>query len=192
MKKWSQVRTGWPDKEIHLFGAGVDSGTYDYFTKAIVGEEHASRGDFTSSEDDNVLVQGVARDPLALGFFGFAYYDENQDKLKLVVGRRRQGGQRRGPDPAVARDGRDGTYQPLARPIFIYVKQAATRPEVAELRRVLPGARRRSWCRKSATSPLPGKAYELARRRFDQGQTGSMFDGAARRSASRWRRCSRE
>ena len=86
---------GWPDRELHLFGAGVDSGTYDYFTEAIVGKERASRGDFTSSEDDNVLVQGIASDELALGFFGFAYYAENKDKLKLVAGRRRQGRQRR-------------------------------------------------------------------------------------------------
>jgi phosphate transport system substrate-binding protein len=84
VKRWSQVRTGWPEQEIHLFGAGVDSGTYDYFTAAIVGVEHSSRGDFTSSEDDNVLVQGVASDRLALGFFGYAYYVENQGKLKIV------------------------------------------------------------------------------------------------------------
>jgi len=69
--KWNQVRPEWPDQEIHLFGPGVDSGTYDYFTEAIVGKEGASRGDFTSSEDDNVLVQGIATDPLALGFFGW-------------------------------------------------------------------------------------------------------------------------
>ncbi|OGW54307.1 MAG: protein sphX, partial [Nitrospirae bacterium RIFCSPLOWO2_02_42_7] len=84
IKKWNQIRTAWPDKEIHLFGAGVDSGTYDYFTEAIVGKEHSSRGDFTSSEDDNVLVQGISTDVLSLGFFGMAYYENNKDKLKLV------------------------------------------------------------------------------------------------------------
>ena len=83
--RWSQIRPGWPDKEIRLFGPGVDSGTYDYFTEAIVGKEHSSRGDFTASEDDNVLVQGIATDPLSLGFFGFAYYEHNKDKLKLVA-----------------------------------------------------------------------------------------------------------
>ena len=120
-------RTG----EIHLFGAGVDSGTYDYFTEAIIGKAKASRGDFTSSEDDNVLVQGVSSDELALGFFGFAYYEENKDKLKLVAGRRRQGRQRRRRDPAEPETVRTGTYQPLSRPIFIYVsKKAADRPEV--------------------------------------------------------------
>ena len=82
--KWSQVRKGWPDREIHLFGAGVDSGTYDYFTEAINGKAKASRGDFTSSEDDNVLVQGISNDELALGFVPYAYYEGNHDKLKLV------------------------------------------------------------------------------------------------------------
>ena len=83
--RWNQIRTGWPDEEIHLFGPGVDSGTFDYFTEAIVGTEDASRGDYTSSEDDNVLVQGVSGDQYALGFFGFAYFEENQDKLTLVA-----------------------------------------------------------------------------------------------------------
>src|SRR4030066_1964620 len=84
IKKWNQIRPNWPDKEIHLFGAGVDSGTFDYFTEAINGKGGASRGDFTASEDDNVLVQGIATDTLALGFFGVAYYEHNKDRLKLV------------------------------------------------------------------------------------------------------------
>ncbi len=78
------MRKGWPDREMHLFGAGVDSGTYDYFTEAINGKAKASRGDFTSSEDDNVLVQGISNDELALGFLPFAYFEGNKDKLKLV------------------------------------------------------------------------------------------------------------
>ena len=82
--KWSQIRKGWPDREIHLFGGGVDSGTYDYFTEAINGKAKSSRGDFTSSEDDNVLVQGIGNDELALGFLPFAYFEENAAKLKLV------------------------------------------------------------------------------------------------------------
>ena len=102
--RWSQVRAGWPDSEIHLFGAGVDSGTFDYFTEAIVGKEDASRGDYTSSEDDNVIVQGVSGDENALGYFGYAYYEENKDKLKLVADRRWRRRQRQGPDPAVAGD----------------------------------------------------------------------------------------
>src|SRR6185295_2427524 len=85
VKRWKQIRPGWPDQEVHLFGAGVDSGTFDYFTEAIVGKEDQSRGDYTSSEDDNVIVQGVSGDQYALGYFGFAYYEENQDKLKAVA-----------------------------------------------------------------------------------------------------------
>jgi phosphate transport system substrate-binding protein len=82
--KWNQIRKDWPDQEIHLFGPGVESGTYDYFTEVIVGKSHSSRGDYTASEDDNVLVQGIASDQYALGFFGLAYYEENMDKLHLV------------------------------------------------------------------------------------------------------------
>ena len=120
--KWSQVRKGWPDREIHLFGAGVDSGTYDYFTEVITGKAKASRGDFTSSEDDNVLVQGISNDELALGFVPFAYFEGNKDKLRLV------------PVNDVlptAQTIEDGTYKPLSRPVFIYVsKKAAVRPEI--------------------------------------------------------------
>jgi phosphate transport system substrate-binding protein len=129
--KWSQVRKGWPDREIHLFGAGVDSGTYDYFTEAINGKAKASRGDFTSSEDDNVLVQGIANDELALGFIPFAYFEGNHDKLKLVPvddGKADNGKDAIAPSPETIRT---GTYQPLSRPVFIYVsKKAAARPEV--------------------------------------------------------------
>jgi phosphate transport system substrate-binding protein len=129
--RWSQVRPGWPDREIHLFGAGVDSGTYDYFTEAIMGKAKASRGDFTSSEDDNVLVQGVSGDALALGFIPFAYYSENADTLKLVAvddGRADNGD---GPIAPSLETIRTGTYQPLSRPLFLYVSdRALQRPEV--------------------------------------------------------------
>jgi phosphate transport system substrate-binding protein len=125
--KWSQVRKGWPDREIHLFGAGVDSGTYDYFTEVINGKAKASRGDFTSSEDDNVLVQGIANDELALGFVPFAYFEGNHDKLRLVaVDDGKDGGILPSPETI-----ENGTYKPLSRPVFIYVsKKAAQRPEV--------------------------------------------------------------
>ncbi len=129
--RWSHVRDGWPDREIHLFGAGVDSGTFDYFTEAIVGQARASRGDFTSSEDDNVLVQGLANDELALAFIPFAYYEENQNLLKLVPvddGVADNGAGPIAPNPETIRV---GTYQPLARPVFVYVsKAAAGRPDV--------------------------------------------------------------
>lgn len=87
IKYWNQIRPEWPKEEIHLYGAGVESGTYDYFTEAIVGKSHSSRGDYTGSEDDNVLVQGVSGDKFALGFFGMAYYEENKAKLKIVPNR---------------------------------------------------------------------------------------------------------
>ena len=124
--KWNQIRPEWPNEEIHLFGPGVASGTYDYFTKAICGEEGASRGDYTASEDDNVLVQGISTDKFGLGFFGLAYYEENKDKLKLV-GVDGGNGVVTPTQTTVA----DGTYQPLSRPIFIYVNnKAAAREEV--------------------------------------------------------------
>ena len=125
--KWSQVRKGWPDREIHLFGAGVDSGTYDYFTEVINGKAKASRGDFTSSEDDNILVEGISSDELALGFVPYAYYEGNKDKLRLVaVDDGKDGGILPSPETI-----EKGTYKPLSRPVFIYVsKKAAQRPEV--------------------------------------------------------------
>jgi phosphate transport system substrate-binding protein len=133
VKKWNQVRASWPDREIHLFGAGVDSGTYDYFTEAIMGKAKASRGDFTSSEDDNVLVQGVSSDELALGFLPFAYYEENAARLKLVPvddEKADNGGGPISPSPDTIKD---GTYQPLARPLFIYVSERSlARPEVQQ------------------------------------------------------------
>ncbi|GAB3241287.1 PstS family phosphate ABC transporter substrate-binding protein [Hymenobacter seoulensis] len=127
IKRWSQVRAGWPDKEIHLFGAGTASGTYDYFTQAIVGTAHASRGDYTASEDDNVLVQGIATDQLALGFFGLAYYEENKARLHLVPVDDERADNGAGPilpSPATITN---KTYAPLARPLFLYVSQAAAR-----------------------------------------------------------------
>src|SRR6185503_19596422 len=133
VKTWSQVRNGWPTREIHLFGAGVDSGTYDYFTEAINGKAKASRGDFTSSEDDNVLVQGISNDEGALGFVPFAYYEGNKGKLKLVPV---DDGKKENGDGAIlpsAETFKNGTYQPLSRPIFIYMStKANAKPEVAK------------------------------------------------------------
>lgn len=126
--KWNQIRPEWPDAPIHLYGAGVESGTYDYFTEVIVGKSHSSRGDYTSSEDDNVLVQGVSSDKYALGFFGFAYYEENQDKIKLVAVDNGNGAVL----PSVETV-KNKTYSPLARPLFIYINnKAAERKEVQE------------------------------------------------------------
>lgn len=126
--RWNQIRPEWPDEEIHLYGPGVASGTYDYFTEAIVGESGSSRGDFTASEDDNVLVQGVSTDVNAIGFFGLAYYEENIDRLKLVGVDNGEGPVK----PSIATVS-DGSYEPLSRPLFLYVSgNAVQREEVRD------------------------------------------------------------
>jgi len=123
---WDDIRPEWPAEPIRLYGPGTDSGTFDYFTEAINGESGASRPDYTASEDDNVLVQGISGDENSLGFFGYAYYVENQDKLKIVPV---DGGN--GPIAPTATTINDGTYAPLSRPIFIYLNTASlVRPEV--------------------------------------------------------------
>ncbi len=125
---WNQVNPAWPDKRVKLYGAGADSGTFEYFTEAIVGKAKSSRGDFTASEDDNVLVQGVASDMFALGFFGYAYYIENNKKVHAVAVDSGSGGVI--PSAATVED---GSYQPLSRPIFIYVDAKSTdRLEIKE------------------------------------------------------------
>jgi phosphate transport system substrate-binding protein len=178
VKRWADVRSGFPKDEIHLFGAGVDSGTYDYFTKAIVGEEHKSRGDYTSSEDDNVLVKGISTDKLALGFFGFAYYNENKDKLKIVPvddGIKDNGD---GPITPSVEAIEKGSYQPLSRPIFIYVSRTdADRPEVKQLVRYYLNQGQK-LVGEVGYIRLPAQAYELAQKRFDALKTGSIFAGA--------------
>lgn len=131
VKKWSEIRAGWPDQEFRLYGAGTESGTYDYFTEAIMGESHKSRGDYTASEDDNVLVQGVSTDKFGLAFFGYAYYEENKDKLKVVPiddGNAENGS---GPVAPSVETVKNKTYSPLSRPLFIYVNsKAIERPAV--------------------------------------------------------------
>lgn len=126
VKNWSDLNPEWPEREIKLYGPGTDSGTFDSFTKSIVGEEGASRADYTASEDDNVLVTGVQEDKYALGYFGFAYYAENKDKLKLL-GVDDGNGPVRPSEETV----RDGSYSPLSRPLYLYVrKSSVAKPEV--------------------------------------------------------------
>jgi len=126
IERWSEIRDGWPDDEIILYGPDTDSGTFDYFTEAIVGESDASRSDYTPSADDNVLVLGVSGDATSLGYFGYAYYEENQDKLHSV--QIDNGDGCIGPERATIED---GSYAPLSRPMFIYVRRdALERPEV--------------------------------------------------------------
>jgi phosphate transport system substrate-binding protein len=171
---WNQVRPKWPDAPLKLFGAGADSGTFDYFTEAIVGKAKSSRGDFTASEDDNVLVQGVANDRNALGFFGFAYYIENQKKLKAVA---IDGG--KGPVAPSAKSVEDGTYQPLSRPIFIYVsKKALAKPEVKEfVEFYLKNAP--ALVKEVKYVALPAKAYTLGLEHLQKGKIGTVFGGEA-------------
>jgi len=126
--QWSDVRDDWPDRPLTLFGPGVASGTYDYFTEAIVGESGASRGDFTASEDDNVLVQGVSTDQSALGFFGLAYFEENQDKLRLVPVKDGEGEPVKPSMETVS----NNTYTPLSRPLFIYISKEAAQREAVQ------------------------------------------------------------
>ena len=128
MKMWSDVRSDWPNRRIKLYGPGTDSGTFDYFKEAIIGKKNIIRSDFTKSEDDNVLVTGVSGDKYSLGFFGYAYYAENKDKINVVP---IDGGN--GPVVPSGKTINDGSYTPLSRPIFIYVNpESAKRPEVDE------------------------------------------------------------
>ena len=175
--RWSQVRPGWPDKEVHLFGAGVDSGTFDYFTEAIMGKVDESRGDYTSSEDDNVIVQGVSGDEGALGYFGYAYYAENKGKLKLVAVDDGDDSNGKGPIEPSLESVKNGTYRPLSRPIFIYPKlKALDRPEVRSfvefyLNKGVPLISEVGYV------PLTDQEYEKVRARYTGRKTGSMFEG---------------
>lgn len=173
IKTWKQVDASFPDRALRLFGPGTDSGTFDYFTEAINGKSRASRSDFTASEDDNVLVQGVATDVGGLGYFGFAYYEENAKKLRSV--------------PIVNASGKpvspsrkaveDGSYNPLARPIFIYVSSASMkRPEVRDFVtfylqngvKLIP---------KTGYIPLPSKAYAGILQNVRSNKVGTVFGG---------------
>lgn len=175
VNNWKDVRPGFPDRPLRLYGAGTDSGTYDYFTAAIVGEEGTSRADFTASEDDNVLVTGVAGDPGALAFFGLAYYEESADKVKAVPVDGGKGGGCVAPSFESVESGR---YQPLARPEFVYVrKDRAADPAVAAfVRYYLTHARQ--IVRDAQYVPLSDETYGLVRARFDAQTTGSLFHGS--------------
>ena len=174
--RWNQVNPAWPDAPVKLFGAGSDSGTFDYFTEAIVGKAKSSRGDYTASEDDNVLVQGVARDVNAIGYFGFAYYVENKGKLKSVPIVEKAG------KPAVEPSMENvlkGVYQPLARPIFIYVSvKSLAKPEVKEfVEYYMKNGEKLS--REVKYVPLPSPAYGLAWEHVVKMKKGTKFGGIA-------------
>jgi phosphate transport system substrate-binding protein len=172
VQTWRDVRPSFPAEPISLYGPGTDSGTFDYFTEVINGESGACRPDFTASEDDNVLVQGVAGDPNALAFFGYAYYVENTERLKVVPVDPGDGAV--GPTDVTIND---GTYRPLSRPIFIYVStEAAERPEVqAFVKFYLENAA--ALVGEVGYVPLPERVYQLALERFEERVSGSAYSG---------------
>ncbi|HKQ29433.1 MAG TPA: PstS family phosphate ABC transporter substrate-binding protein [Burkholderiales bacterium] len=173
--RWNQVNPQWPDQPMKLFGPGADSGTFDYFTEAVVGKSKSSRGDFTASEDDNVLVQGVARDTNALGYFGYAYYIENKDKLKAVPIVNDKGQAVLPSLEAVEK----GTYSPLSRPIFIYVNAKSL--DKSEVREFVEYYMRNGaqLTREVKYLPLPAKAYTTAWEHVVKGKKGTVFGGTA-------------
>ncbi len=174
--KWDQVRDGWPAEDVRLYGPGVDSGTFDYFTEVVNGESQSSRGDFTASEDDNVLVQGIAGDEHSLGFFGYAYYIENQDKLKLVGIDGGEGCVTPSNDTI-----EDGSYQPLARPLFIYIKkESLANPHFeAFAKYYLSEEGGQALVRDVGYLPYSGEVYQLAQDRVERGLTGTLFGGGS-------------
>ncbi|MBI5708302.1 MAG: PstS family phosphate ABC transporter substrate-binding protein [Armatimonadetes bacterium] len=173
--KWSDIRAGWPDRPVKLYGPGTDSGTFEYFTEAIVGKKNASRGDYSASEDDNVLVQGIAGDEGALGYFGLSYYLANKDKLSLVAVDDGNADNGAGPIAASETTVRDGTYQPLSRPLFIYIKKSSLdQPHVAAFAKF--------YIQNAATLSaetgyvaLPDSAYPMIEKRLQDKVLGSVF-----------------
>jgi len=173
--RWNQVRASWPDRPLNLYGAGKKSGTFDYFTEAIVGQAKASRNDYTASEDDEVLVNGISKDANALGYFGFAYYEKNQNKLKALAVN--NGKEAVLPSRQTVEKAR---YQPLSRPLFIYVnpwdaknKQALNQFVTFYLQKVPTTASSVGYV------PLPAEAYHIDNVHLNKGKAGTVFAGKA-------------
>lgn len=170
---WNQVNPDWPEEEIKMYAPGVDSGTFDYFTEAINGDGGVSRGDFVASEDDNVLVQGVSGDKFSVGYFGYAYYVENKDKVKVV--------------PIDGGDGcvvptdeaiNNGSYAPLSRPLFIYVRaDAAEQKHVSEFVKYYLSEQGQNLAASVGYIPFPDEVYQLAQAKFEAGKVGTVFGG---------------
>jgi len=174
--RWNQIRDAWPDKKIELFGAGHDSGTFDYFTEAIIGKKGSIRADATATEDDNVIVQGIAGNKYALGYLPFAYYEPNKDKLKAVKIDWKPDDDVGAIEPGVETV-RSGKYNPLSRPLFIYVKKSsAERPEVQKFVEFYL-AHAHELAAELQYVPLPDAAYAMAKERFAKRQMGTGFGG---------------
>jgi phosphate transport system substrate-binding protein len=176
---WNQVRDDFPDAELSLYGPGVDSGTYDYFTAAVVGEEHSSRGDFTATEDDNIIIQGVSTDEGALGFLGLAYLTENEGVVK-AVGIEQEDGSCVSPSVETARD---ASYQPLSRPLFMYVNKANAddNKEVSSyVGFVLNPENAIELVSEVGYVPLPEEAFEMGQAKFEARKTGTFFGGESK------------
>ncbi len=173
IKKWNQVRPQWPDSTLNLYGPGADSGTFDYFTETVVGKLKSSRADFTASEDDNVLVQGISKDKNGFGYIGLAYYEENKAKLKLIPVDSGKGAILPSDETVM-----NGTYSPLSRPLFIYVnkKSAADKPEIKEFVDFFI-KHAPVLTKKAKFIPLPQNLYTLVQGRFSKLKTGSLFKG---------------
>ncbi len=171
---WNQVNPSWPDAPLRLFGPGSDSGTFDYFTEAVVGKSKSSRGDFTASEDDNVLVKGVSRDKNALGYFGFAYYMENTKKLRAVPVVEKAGASPVSPSFETVKS---GAYRPLSRPVFLYISAASLeKKEVRDfVEFYLKNAAR--LVKEVKFIPLPSQAYDGALENVQKKKYGTVFGG---------------
>ena len=171
---WNQIRPDFPDAPLGLYGPGTDSGTYDYFTEATIGEAE-SRGDYTASEDDNVIVQGVTSDPNGIGFFGYAYYEENSDNLQLVAVDNGDGCVAPSPETIA-----DATYAPLSRPEFIYVKTTSLdNPAVQAFMEFQIANENKSLITEVGYVPMPDEITDKAQERLDAVQTGSVYEGGS-------------
>jgi phosphate transport system substrate-binding protein len=177
IKTWNQVNPAYPNQPLQLFGPGTASGTFDYFTEAVNGKAKSSRSDYTPSEDDNVLVTGVAGNQGALGYFGYAYYEENKDKLRAVPIVAKGSTTPVLPSPEAVMN---GTYQPLSRPLFIYVNAtaAAFKPEVkAFVNFYLQNAP--TLVKEVKYVPLPADDYQAVTEHFKAMKPGTGFNGTA-------------
>ncbi len=170
IKTWKDLRPEWPDQKIKLYGPGTDSGTFDYFKEAIIGKKNNIRSDFTKSEDDNVLVQGVSGSKYAMGFFGYAYYAENQSKLKVAPIDGGNGAVIPTPETI-----NNGSYKPLSRPIFIYVNPESTKRNEVDVFVEFYLENSSQLSSEVGYVPLPSNLLEKAKNRYKNKVTGSWL-----------------